>query len=48
MSFYGILSLAPLLLAIVGMLGWWMDRACWKKVCSTQLGAIVGRAAAPR
>ena len=26
MSFYGILSLAPLLLAIVGILGWWMDR----------------------
>ena len=25
MSFYGILSLAPLLLAIVALLGWWMD-----------------------
>ena len=26
-SFYGVLSLAPLLLAIVAVLGWWMARA---------------------
>jgi membrane protein len=27
MSFYGMLSLAPLLLLIVGLLGWWVDKA---------------------
>ena len=25
MSFYGMLSLAPLLLLLVGVLGWWID-----------------------
>ena len=27
MSFYGILSLAPLLVLMVAVLGWWLDRA---------------------
>lgn len=41
-SFYGILSLAPLLLAIVGMLGWWMDRAELERGLLSQLGTIIG------
>ncbi|RYF14470.1 MAG: YihY/virulence factor BrkB family protein [Comamonadaceae bacterium] len=41
-SFYGILSLAPLLLAIVGMLGWWMDRAVLEKGLLDQLGTVIG------
>lgn len=42
MSFYGILSLAPLLLAIVAMLGWWMDRAVLEKGLLSQFSAIIG------
>jgi membrane protein len=42
MSFYGILSLAPLLLAIVGMLGWWMDRQALEQGLLAQLATIVG------
>jgi membrane protein len=42
MSFYGILSLAPLLLAIVGLLGWWVDRALLEKGLLSQLSAIIG------
>ncbi|HEY8357261.1 MAG TPA: YihY/virulence factor BrkB family protein [Ramlibacter sp.] len=42
MSFYGILSLAPLLLAIVAMLGWWMDRQMLEDNLLRQLGSIVG------
>lgn len=42
MSFYGILSLAPLLLAIVAMLGWWVDREMLEKGLLTQLGSIMG------
>jgi len=41
-SFYGILSLAPLLLAIVGMLGWWMDRAVLERGLLEQLGTVIG------
>ncbi|HEY0823052.1 MAG TPA: YihY/virulence factor BrkB family protein, partial [Ramlibacter sp.] len=43
MSFYGILSLAPLLLAIVAMLGWWVDREMLEKGLLTQLGSIMGQ-----
>lgn len=43
MSFYGILSLSPLLLAIVAMLGWWIDRAALEKNLLTQLGAVIGQ-----
>jgi membrane protein len=42
MSFYGILSLAPLLLAIVGMLGWWMDRTALEEGILRQLGSVIG------
>lgn len=41
-SFYGMLSLAPLLLLLVGVLGWWLDRAIVEKGLVTQIGAIVG------
>lgn len=43
MSFYGILSLAPLLLAIVGVLGWWLDRETLEKGLLTQLGGVIGQ-----
>jgi membrane protein len=42
MSFYGILSLAPLLLAIVGMLGWWMDRTVLEAGLLQQIGSVIG------
>src|SRR4051812_46449767 len=42
MSFYGILSLAPLLLAIVGALGWWLDREVLEKGLLSQLSIIIG------
>ncbi|MES2937298.1 MAG: YihY/virulence factor BrkB family protein [Pseudomonadota bacterium] len=42
MSFYGILSLAPLLLLLVGMLGWWLDRQVLEQGLLAQLGAIIG------
>lgn len=43
MSFYGILSLAPLLLVIVGVLGWWMDRQVLQQTMVDQVGGIVGQ-----
>jgi membrane protein len=42
MSFYGILSLAPLLVAIVAMLAWWMDRSVLEKGLLDQLGSVIG------
>ncbi|NML42400.1 YihY/virulence factor BrkB family protein [Ramlibacter sp. G-1-2-2] len=42
MSFYGILSLAPLLLAIVALLGWWMDRAVLEQGLVHEIGGIIG------
>ena len=42
MSFYGILSLAPLLLVMVGVLGWWMDRQMLAQTLVAQIGALVG------
>jgi membrane protein len=42
MSFYGILSLAPLLIVMVGALGWWMDRDVLESGLVAQIGAIVG------
>ena len=41
-SFYGILSLAPLLLVMVGMLGWWMDRGALEEGLLRQLGSVIG------
>jgi membrane protein len=43
MSFYGILSLAPLLLLLVAVLGWWVDRQLLEKGLTTQIGSIVGQ-----
>jgi membrane protein len=42
MSFYGILSLAPLLLAIVAILGWWMDRKVLEQGLLDQIGSVIG------
>lgn len=42
MSFYGILSLAPLLLAMVAMLGWWLDREMLERGLVTQIALITG------
>lgn len=42
MSFYGILSLAPLLLAIVAILGWWMDRSLLERELLTQFNTVFG------
>ena len=42
MSFYGILSLAPLLILMVALLGWWVDRDMLEQGLIAQIGAIVG------
>jgi membrane protein len=42
MSFYGILSLAPLLLVMVAMLGWWVDRQVLETTLVARIGAVVG------
>jgi len=42
MSFYGVLSLAPLLLFLVAFLGWWMDREVLESNMIAQIGTIVG------
>ena len=42
MSFYGILSLAPLLVLLVALLGWWVDRETLESGLVTQIGTIVG------
>ncbi|AEG91204.1 YihY/virulence factor BrkB family protein [Ramlibacter tataouinensis] len=42
MSFYGILSLAPLLVLVVAMLGWWLDREMLEQNLVSQIGGIVG------
>jgi membrane protein len=41
-SFYGVLSLAPLLLLLVAVLGWWVDRTLLEKGLTSQIGGIVG------
>ena len=46
MSFYGMLSLAPLLLAVVGLLGWWMDRSYVESTLIQQVQGVVGERAA--
>lgn len=43
MSFYGMLSLAPLLLLLVGVLGWWMDRSYLESSLIAQVQAVMGR-----
>ena len=42
MSFYGMLSLAPLALAVVGLLGWWLDRSYVEHTLITQVQNVVG------
>ncbi|HSV46933.1 MAG TPA: YihY/virulence factor BrkB family protein [Ramlibacter sp.] len=42
MSFYGILSLAPLLILMVAVLGWWMDREALEQGLIAQVATIVG------
>lgn len=46
MSFYGMLSLAPLLLAVVGLLGWWLDRSYVESTLISQIQGVVGEQAA--
>jgi membrane protein len=41
-SFYGILSLAPLLLFLVAVLGWWVDRQVLQQELLQQVGTIIG------
>lgn len=42
MSFYGMLSLAPLLLLVVGVLGWWVDRTYLESNLIAQVQGVVG------
>ena len=42
MSFYGILSLAPLLVLLVAVLGWWLDRAYIEISLVDQIRNVVG------
>lgn len=42
MSFYGILSLAPLLVLLVAMLGWWVDRSFIESNLLSQIRDVVG------
>ena len=42
MSFYGILSLAPLLVLMVAVLGWWLDRTYVATSLVNQISSVVG------
>lgn len=42
MSFYGILSLAPLLVLLVAVLGWWLDRSYIETSLVEQIRSVVG------
>lgn len=42
MSFYGILSLAPLLIVMVALLGWWLDRTLLEQTLVAQISGLVG------
>ncbi len=42
MSFYGMLSLAPLLLLLVGVLGWWIDKSYLETNLIAQVQSVVG------
>ena len=42
MSFYGVLSLAPLLVLLVAALGWWMDRSVIETNLVAQISGIIG------
>ena len=41
-SFYGILSLAPLLVLMVAVLGWWLDRAYIETSLVNQISSVIG------
>ena len=43
MSFYGILSLAPLLVVLVAVLGWWLDRAYVETSLIDQIRSVIGQ-----
>jgi hypothetical protein len=42
MSFYGILSLAPLLVLLVAVLGWWLDRSYIEVSLVDQIRSVIG------
>ena len=42
MSFYGMLSLAPLLLVLVGVLSWWIDKSYLEANLLEQVSSVVG------
>ena len=42
MSFYGILSLAPLLVLMVATLGWWLDRTYIATSLVNQISSVIG------
>ncbi|MES2512070.1 MAG: YihY/virulence factor BrkB family protein [Pseudomonadota bacterium] len=42
MSFYGILSLAPLLVLLVAVLGWWLDRTYIETSLVQQIQSVIG------
>jgi membrane protein len=42
MSFYGMLSLAPLLLLLVGVLGWWIDKSYLESNLIGQVQSVMG------
>jgi membrane protein len=42
MSFYGILSLAPLLVVIVALVGWWVDRTIIENNLISQIQDLIG------
>ena len=42
MSFYGILSLAPLLVLLVAVMGWWVDRSYIESSLVEQIRGVIG------
>jgi membrane protein len=42
MSFYGMLSVAPLLVLLVAVLGWWLDRSYIEAGLIQQIGSVIG------
>lgn len=42
MSFYGLLSLAPVLLLLVGVLGWWIDKSYLESTMVSQVRGVMG------
>ncbi|MDB5928845.1 MAG: ribonuclease [Polaromonas sp.] len=42
MSFYGILSLAPLLVLLVAVMGWWLDRSFIESSLIAQIRSVIG------